>query len=138
MSRFAQQPTLYQYKAQTYKDFMTRQPPPGYIAGYGRGATGFTTRSDIGPAREQVDVAASMVPGPADPNLLPMDLANQQQQQRNVDGNDDEDNEQTNQDPDNEIGLFASLPYEADDEEADRKYEEVDKKMDERRRARRE
>lgn len=26
-------------------------PPPGYIAGLGRGATGFITRSDLGPAR---------------------------------------------------------------------------------------
>lgn len=25
--------------------------PAGYVAGLGRGATGFTTRSDIGPAR---------------------------------------------------------------------------------------
>lgn len=26
-------------------------PPPGYIAGLGRGATGFITRSDLGPVR---------------------------------------------------------------------------------------
>jgi len=26
-------------------------PPPGYIAGLGRGACGFITRGDIGPAR---------------------------------------------------------------------------------------
>ncbi|CAM6002281.1 unnamed protein product [Sphagnum balticum] len=25
-------------------------PPPGYVAGLGRGATGFITRSDLGPA----------------------------------------------------------------------------------------
>ena len=30
--------------------------PMGYVAGVGRGATGFTTRSDIGPAREATDV----------------------------------------------------------------------------------
>jgi len=30
------------------------KPPPGYVAGLGRGATGFTTRSDIGPARQVV------------------------------------------------------------------------------------
>jgi len=28
------------------------QPPANYIAGLGRGATGFTTRSDIGPSRQ--------------------------------------------------------------------------------------
>ncbi|KAJ2742774.1 U4/U6 x U5 tri-snRNP complex subunit Prp1 [Coemansia sp. BCRC 34301] len=34
------------------KDFLGKPAPPGYVAGLGRGATGFTTRSDIGPARE--------------------------------------------------------------------------------------
>lgn len=29
--------------------------PAGYVAGVGRGATGFTTRSDIGPARDTTD-----------------------------------------------------------------------------------
>jgi hypothetical protein len=41
------------------------------------------------------------------------------------------------QDPDNEYGLFAGTTYEADDEEADKIYEQVDKNMDARRRARR-
>lgn len=41
------------------------------------------------------------------------------------------------QDPDNEVGLFAGMTYEADDEEADRIYEQVDQNMDARRRARR-
>ncbi|PVU99672.1 hypothetical protein BB560_005464 [Smittium megazygosporum] len=36
------------------KDFLGKPAPPNYIAGLGRGATGFTTRSDIGPARESV------------------------------------------------------------------------------------
>lgn len=26
-------------------------PPPGYVAGIGRGATGFTTRGDLGPTQ---------------------------------------------------------------------------------------
>lgn len=41
------------------------------------------------------------------------------------------------QDPDNEMGLFAGMTYEADDEEADKIYEAVDEQMDSRRRARR-
>jgi len=41
------------------------------------------------------------------------------------------------QDPDNEYGLFAGTTYEVDDEEADEIYEQVDKNMDGRRRARR-
>ena len=32
-------------------DFSKIPPPPNYVPGLGRGATGFTTRSDIGPAR---------------------------------------------------------------------------------------
>ncbi|KAJ8623257.1 hypothetical protein MRB53_031786 [Persea americana] len=33
--------------------------PPNYVAGLGRGATGFTTRSDIGPAHSSTRVAVS-------------------------------------------------------------------------------
>lgn len=32
-------------------DFNALQQPANYVPGLGRGATGFTTRSDIGPAR---------------------------------------------------------------------------------------
>lgn len=31
-------------------------PPPGYIAGIGRGAHGFTTRSDLGPAQTNLQM----------------------------------------------------------------------------------
>jgi hypothetical protein len=34
------------------KDFLSQPAPENYVAGLGRGATGFTTRSDLGPARE--------------------------------------------------------------------------------------
>ena len=30
--------------------FKQARPPPGYVCGVGRGAIGFMTRSDIGPA----------------------------------------------------------------------------------------
>ena len=39
------------------KVFMGMPAPLGYVPGLGRGATGFTTRSDIGPARESGDVS---------------------------------------------------------------------------------
>lgn len=39
------------------KHFIGVPAPLGYVAGVGRGATGFTTRSDIGPARESGDVS---------------------------------------------------------------------------------
>ena len=44
-------------QAAAKKHFMGVPAPLGYVAGVGRGATGFTTRSDIGPAR---GVPASM------------------------------------------------------------------------------
>lgn len=39
------------------KSFMGMAAPLGYVPGLGRGATGFTTRSDIGPARESGDIS---------------------------------------------------------------------------------
>ncbi|KAI9183452.1 U4/U6 x U5 tri-snRNP complex subunit Prp1 [Blastocladiella emersonii ATCC 22665] len=92
------------------KDFMGKPAPPGYIAGLGRGATGFTTRSDIGPAREA-------------------SLAALQKDREQGDGGAGGDDERFADDPDNETGLFNSLPYEADDEEADRAFGAVDDRM---------
>ncbi|GAA5864054.1 hypothetical protein JCM3774_006365 [Rhodotorula dairenensis] len=94
--------------------FLRLAPPPSYVAGAGRGAQGFTTRSDIGPAREQVAEGEDAAP------------------------KEEEYNPDQFQDPENETGLFAGTVYEADDEEADRIYDAVDAKIDERRRARRE
>ncbi|KAG9100730.1 hypothetical protein FS749_013227 [Ceratobasidium sp. UAMH 11750] len=98
--------------------FLTQTAPASYVAGLGRGASGFTTRSDIGPARE----------GPSAETIA------EAQARR---GEEVEVDPDSIQDPDNEIGLFAGTVYEADDEEADRIYEAVDSKMDERRKARR-
>ena len=47
------------------KHFMGVSAPLGYVAGVGRGATGFTTRSNIGPARDATDV-----PNERHPELL--------------------------------------------------------------------
>lgn len=40
----------------TKKHFLGMVAPAGYVAGVGRGATGFTTRSDIGPARDSTEI----------------------------------------------------------------------------------
>lgn len=40
----------------TKKHFLGMAAPSGYVAGVGRGATGFTTRSDIGPARDSTEI----------------------------------------------------------------------------------
>ncbi|KAI8988629.1 PRP1 splicing factor, N-terminal-domain-containing protein [Mycotypha africana] len=100
------------------KDFIGKPAPPNYVAGLGRGATGFTTRSDIGPARESTDA------GGVDPAKAM--------------GREGEEDDEQYQDPDNEVGLFSTAPYEEDDEEADRVWDMIDAKMDERRKARRE
>ncbi|KAG8897540.1 hypothetical protein FRB99_008100 [Tulasnella sp. 403] len=99
--------------------FLTQTAPASYVAGLGRGASGFTTRSDIGPARE----------GPSAEAIA---------EAQNRRGEEIEIDSEAFQDPDNETGLFAGMVYEADDEEADKIYEAVDAKMDERRKARRE
>lgn len=41
------------------KDWMGKPAPPGYIAGLGRGATGFMTRPDLGPG-QQLEGAAGV------------------------------------------------------------------------------
>ncbi|KAL5524399.1 PRP1 [Sanghuangporus sanghuang] len=99
--------------------FLSQPAPASYVAGLGRGASGFTTRSDIGPAREGPSAEA---------------IAEAQARR----GEEPEYDPDQFQDPDNEVGLFAGMTYEADDEEADQIYEMVDQNMDARRRARRE
>ncbi|KAJ3905092.1 PRP1 splicing factor, N-terminal-domain-containing protein [Lentinula edodes] len=99
--------------------FLSMPAPASYVAGLGRGASGFTTRSDIGPARE----------GPS------AEVIAEAQARR---GEEAEVDPEQFQDPDNEYGLFAGTAYEQDDEEADKIYEAVDAAMDARRKARRE
>lgn len=117
------------------KDFLSQPAPENYVAGLGRGATGFTTRSDLGPARE----------GPSEDQIKEA-LAKRAQQlgaapptaygaPEKKDENDDDD--ERFQDPENEVGLFANGAYDRDDDEADRIYQEVDEKMDRRRKIRR-
>jgi pre-mRNA-processing factor 6 len=81
--------------------------PMNYVAGLGRGATGFTTRSDIGPAR-----AADGETNLSESNFDKFSGYSE--------------------------SLAQDLPYDQDDEAADAVWSEVDAKMDERRRTRRE
>lgn len=107
------------------------KPPPNYVAGLGRGATGFTTRSDIGPARmlpgselaaATPGPAARMPPPPAPGADKPQDLS------------------ETKFDHFNgyEERLFGDTPYEEDDKLADEVWDQVDAQIDKRRKARRE
>ncbi|UJR30148.1 hypothetical protein I4U23_017688 [Adineta vaga] len=109
------------------KAFMGMAAPLGYVPGLGRGATGFTTRSDIGPARETGDISDERHAPPT---------------KRRDEENDDDDIDLNDSNFDEEFGyggsLFKNDPYEKDDEEADEIYESIDKRMDEKRRERRE
>lgn len=117
------------------KDFLNQPAPENYVAGLGRGATGFTTRSDLGPARE----------GPSEEQIreaLAKRAAQLGQAAPTAYGatdkkKDDDDDDDRFQDPENEVGLFANGTYDRDDDEADRIYQDVDERMDKRRKARR-
>ncbi|XP_030829995.1 pre-mRNA-processing factor 6 [Strongylocentrotus purpuratus] len=111
------------------REFMNMPAPLGYVPGLGRGATGFTTRSDIGPAREANDISDDRHPAP--------------KKKKKKDDDDNSDDEDLNDNNFDEFtgyggGLFNSGPYEKDDEEADAVYDAIDKRMDEKRKERRE
>ncbi|KAI9739030.1 MAG: hypothetical protein M1834_007242 [Cirrosporium novae-zelandiae] len=116
------------------KDFLNQQAPENYVAGLGRGATGFTTRSDLGPARE----------GPSEEQIKEA-LAKRAQQlgaapptaYGAVTKKPDEEDDDDDRFQDDEVGLFANGQYDRDDDEADRIYQEIDEKMDRRRKQRR-
>jgi pre-mRNA-processing factor 6 len=116
----------------TRRDFLSQPAPENYVAGLGRGATGFTTRSDLGPARE----------GPSEEQIKAA-VAKRTAQLGLGGGKDGEKDDEKDdddprfQDPDNEVGLFAGGIYDEDDREADRIWQEVDEKMAKRRRKQR-
>jgi pre-mRNA-processing factor 6 len=93
-------------------DFNSLKPPPGYVPGIGRGAAGFTTRSDIGPS-----MPALGVPHEAD-------AAPEDGQFDTFMGSD--------------AGAFAGGARDEDDKEADAIWEAIDARMDERWKSRRE
>ena len=110
--------------------------PENYVAGLGRGATGFTTRSDLGPAREgpnDEQIKEALAKRAAQLGTAPP-TAYGVPEKKKEDDNDDEDRFQ---DPDSEVGLFASGLFDREDDEADRIYQDVDERMEKRRKLRR-
>ncbi|PGH00799.1 pre-mRNA-processing factor 6 [Blastomyces parvus] len=128
------------------KDFLSQPAPENYVAGLGRGATGFTTRSDLGPAREgptpeQIQEALTkraLLLGAAPPTAYGASNRGEKGKGDKADKQIEEEDDDRFQDPENEVGLFAYGQYDRDDDEADRIYQEVDEKMDRRRKLRRE
>ncbi|KAI9808720.1 MAG: hypothetical protein M1825_003872 [Sarcosagium campestre] len=116
------------------KDFLGQPAPENYVAGLGRGATGFMTRSDLGPAREgpsEDQIKEALAKRAAQLGAAPPTAYGATEKK------DDDDDEDRFQDPENEVGLFAGGAYDKDDDEADRIYQDVDEKMDRRRKIRR-
>ncbi|CAI9110615.1 OLC1v1010671C1 [Oldenlandia corymbosa var. corymbosa] len=130
--------------SKTRLDFLNTKPPPNYVAGLGRGATGFTTRSDIGPARQGPDLPDRSVIGVAPPGAPTPGRG------RGKGGPGEEDEEEENEEKGydenqkfdefegNDVGLFASAEYDDEDKEADAIWEAIDQRMDSRRKDRRE
>jgi pre-mRNA-processing factor 6 len=128
--------------------------PNNYVAGLGRGAVGFTTRSDIGPARdapkpEDEEGGMPPPPMPPPPSMAPppgMPSAGRGAgtvggfgKEKETDEN-EKDYSETNYDEFSGYGgnLFNDTPYDQDDEEADQIYESIDDRMDSRRKRQRE
>lgn len=129
--------------------------PANYVPGLGRGAVGFTTRSDIGPARAPSAPDGSALPPGAPPGSgsgfgaggrgagRGSGTAGMGGFGREKDENEDfGDYSETNYDEfsgySSRGGLFQDTPYDEDDREADEVYEAVDERMDARRKRRRE
>lgn len=86
--------------------FLDEEPPPGYIAGLGRGATGFVTQADLG-STAHVAVA--------------------EQGQSNNDGRFDDADEES---------IKYKKKEEEDDEEADEFFEQIESKLHKKRTSR--
>ncbi len=122
------------------------RPPANYVAGLGRGATGFTTRSDIGPARAAPDLpdrsattiggAAAASAGAGRGRGGKGGGAEEEEEEEAEKGYDE--NQKFDEFEGNDVGLFASGEYDEDDKEADAVWESIDKRMDSRRKDRRE
>jgi pre-mRNA-processing factor 6 len=117
------------------RNFLEQEAPANYVAGLGRGATGFTTRSDIGPAREgpsEEAIKAALARRAEQQGLAPPTAYGADKKK-----DEDDENDPRFQDPENEVGLFAGGAYDEDDDEADRIYQTVDEKMEKRRKTQR-
>ena len=117
------------------KDFLNQPAPENYVAGLGRGATGFTTRSDLGPAREgpsEDQIKAALQKRAEQLGAQPTAYGLPEKKE-----DPDNDDDERYQDPENETGLFANGDFTREDDEADRIYQFVDEKMSKRRQTQR-
>lgn len=121
------------------KHFLGMPAPLGYVAGVGRGATGFTTRSDIGPARQD----GELVPADRHDENRHDEMKEIKRKKRHGNDKPPEEEVDLNESNYDEFAgyggsLFGKDPYEKDDEEADLIYQAVDERMEEKRKQYRE
>ena len=121
-------------------EFLNTKPPANYVAGLGRGATGFTTRSDIGPARAAPDLPdrSTAAPGAAPATGAGRGRGKGEEEEEEAEEKGYDENQKFDEFEGNDVGLFASAEYDEDDKEADAIWESIDQKMDLRRKDRRE
>jgi pre-mRNA-processing factor 6 len=124
-------------------EFLNTKPPPNYVAGLGRGATGFTTRSDIGPARAAPDLPdrSATTVGGAGPSGVGRGRGKgpgEEEEEDEAEEKGYDENQKFDEFEGNDVGLFASAEYDEDDKEADIIWDNVDAIMDSRRKDRRE
>lgn len=114
--------------------------PTGYVPGVGRGATGFTTRSDIGPARDPTELPEAGPVGPSPQGATSSSSSAPPPKRARDDDGDGEDLNEANYDEFSGYSgsLFAKDPYDQEDEDADRIYAEIDERLDERHKDKRE
>jgi len=126
--------------------------PTNYVPGLGRGATGFTTRSDIGPARYSAPEQEQAATAQQQRNVISFGQAPEGYVpgagrgtagfggKDDVAGEKEEDLGDSNYNEFYGYGgaLFGDTPYEQDDQEADAVWDSVDQRMDGRRKERRE
>ncbi|RLM97932.1 pre-mRNA-processing factor 6-like [Panicum miliaceum] len=103
-------------------DFLNSKPPPNYVAGLGRGATSFTTRSDIEPARAAPDLPDRSAAAPA--------AGRGRGKVPGEDGGGDEEkgydeNQKFDELEGNDSGLFSNAEADDDDREARRKVDKA-------------
>jgi pre-mRNA-processing factor 6 len=141
------------------QSFIGKPVPAGYVVGIGRGATGFTTRSDIGPARSENDLTISIERDGRMSYNQRKKFEEEQKRKYQMQtfgftfsdgltmgmekegGEEDEEakggDDQVGNDED-DAGLFADMPYTQEDEEADAIYNAIDDYMEGRRSRQRE
>ena len=117
--------------------------PSNYVAGLGRGAIGFTTRSDIGPARNtsgKPEADNKSAPSAAPAGYVVRGAKTEGKFGKDKGGRNEKDFSETNFNSFDGYGhsLFGDGIVDKDDVEADHVYRAVDDRMDSKRRKRRE